>query len=426
MWKRMKRQANRAFGAVSIAVIGATLTSCGVYVASEVPRDLERAKGERPVNLVVRCEPEPGPFLITCDDLNRAVRSLVLESTTFTDISIAENVSRLEMTVDKQPTGTFSLLACVTLGGASMGVLGCTIENEYLLKATFTPADGSPVHKEYRQTVFEQFGLLLLNGFPPSSADYYCGIGPHGREICDREALRNLLWNLSRDLERDGLLRAGEDAATSMPPNSGASTEEQYPAVALGYRPAVKPLSGGEPVALYLLRDLRHQDGDTVGKKSGGTVSELRYLFGRHQPGDTVGNESDLGFVGPPLYANEPVAVAVTRALAEGLKARGFPVVDKTRRVFRAGDEADGARLALLGGVQRFGFPGGGEVSCDLRLEIRDIESGKKLWEKSFSNQVSFGTSVWTSAGAALGVVLSRTVDDAVMDRELTAHLGGH
>ena len=193
---------------------------------------------------------------------------------------------------------------------------------------------------------------------------------------------------------------------------TGCSEIPPHGPMPLEYRPAVKPLSGGEPaVALYLLRDLRHQhDG-------------------------TVRDESYLGFVierpyegkGQPLYANERAAVTATRALAEGLKARGFPVVDRTSRIFRAGDEAGGARLALVGEVHRLGFSRREEASCVLRLELREIESGKKLWEKSFSSQapIEGPGGLPTLAAAAVSEALSKTVDDAVMDRELTDLLTG-
>jgi hypothetical protein len=190
----------------------------------------------------------------------------------------------------------------------------------------------------------------------------------------------------------------------------------KYPPVALWYVPSVKPLSGGEPVAVYMLRDLRY-----------------RYLHGYY------GSESEtyVGFVihkafegkGLPLYANEPVAVVATRALSEGLKARGVPVVDRTRRMFRVGDEAEGARVAILGEIQRLGFPEGGDARCALHLELREIESGKMLWEKSFSSQVPLKTDVRTNpheAAAAVSTALSLAVDDAVMDPELTSLLTRH
>jgi hypothetical protein len=184
-----------------------------------------------------------------------------------------------------------------------------------------------------------------------------------------------------------------------------------YPA---GFRPVVQRVSGGQPVALYLLRDLRQQPGDPE-------VWSERYL------GFVIYN--DFEGTGLPLYAKEAVAVVVTRELAEGLKARGFPIVDSTQRAFQAGDGGEGARLALLGEVQRFGFPRAGAARCDLRLEIREIESGKKVWDKSFSSLVPLPTRPALNLGAVLGAVndaLSRTVDDAVMDRELTDLLGGH
>jgi hypothetical protein len=153
----MRGHGNWMLEPVSVAIIGATLTSWGeIYVAAEHPRDLDHAQGERPVNLVVRCEgAEQG-----CDYVKSVVRSTVLDSAVFTDISSAENLSRLEVTLDRHETNrVFTALPCLVLSVSTFTALGCTTEFEYLSKMTFKPAGGSPVHKEYRQTIYIHFGL---------------------------------------------------------------------------------------------------------------------------------------------------------------------------------------------------------------------------------------------------------------------------
>jgi hypothetical protein len=174
----------------------------------------------------------------------------------------------------------------------------------------------------------------------------------------------------------------------------------------LWYQPSVNRLSGGTPVAVYLLRDSRLNPG---GDTRIGSIN--------------VSYKKSVG-----VYTDESVALAASRALVEGLKARGVPVVDRTSEMFQVGKEADGARLALLGEIKELGFPKGQGVSCSLRLELREINSGKKLWEKSFSKEMPFDTSPWTRGeeGAnAASAVLSLAVDDAVMDPQLTDLITG-
>jgi hypothetical protein len=194
---------------------------------------------------------------------------------------------------------------------------------------------------------------------------------------------------------------------------SACGPPREYAPVTLAYQHSVKPLSGGQPIAVYLLRDVRD-----------------RQVPGFH--GTAIGFVVQNAFQGKGvrLYADEPVEVSATHALVEGLKARGVLVVDRTRRLFEVGDEANNARLALLGDIQKLGFPDGGDVSCALRLELREIHTGEKLWEKSFSSQVARGPSMvgaeGRSAAYAVNEALSLAIDDALMDQEFTNLITKH
>jgi hypothetical protein len=194
--------------------------------------------------------------------------------------------------------------------------------------------------------------------------------------------------------------------------------------------PASPATSGLPPVAVYLFQDSRPSAPDYV-----------PYIL------PAIGISP--AYKGPPpIRASEPVVFSVTRAFAEGLEARGFPVVDRTRRAFQMGDPADGARRGLRGELLRFAmWPGWvtvnpfegkyaltqGGIVCAISVEIFDLESGKKLWEKTYSGKsppIDEATSYrlqnmqpgigWArEMEPSLAAALAGAVENAVMDPEL-------
>ena len=212
------------------AALGAALASCTrVYIDPELPRDtklpavtprdLEQANRDRPVNLVVRCESSPDPAVpIPCDQLEGRVFSILLRSAVFSDITAAENVDRLEVSFDTHTTVVpFSRTdwSHALLILSSAGILGFTNTVEHVLHATFTPAGGSAVRREYRQRIYVTYGLVPVNGRAPQPA-IYCGLAAQIVE-CRDEAVEKLLSNLLRDLRPDGMPGGGEHAAPPIP-----------------------------------------------------------------------------------------------------------------------------------------------------------------------------------------------------------------
>jgi hypothetical protein len=162
----------------------------------------------------------------------------------------------------------------------------------------------------------------------------------------------------------------------------------------------------------------------------------------------------DPAHKGPPaIRTSETVVFSVTTALAEGLAARGFPVLDRTRRAFHTGDPPDGAKRGLRGDLLRFGvwpawdlvkpFEGAyaltvGGIVCAVSLEVFDLQSGGKLWEKTYGGRSLFDVassrrlrsdmekgSDWARGlEPSLTAALAAMVENAVMDPELADALG--
>jgi hypothetical protein len=210
------------------------------------------------------------------------------------------------------------------------------------------------------------------------------------------------------------------------------SAETASKAVTIWYKPggswisALPAASGLPPVAVYLFHDSRQSP---CGPDCIPTLSP------------------DVGRWGtwPPVRASEPVVLPVTRAFAEGLRARGFPVVDRTRRVFQAGDSTDGAGRGLRGELLSFAsvptpfVPKGsyfesrlGGIVCVVSLEVFDLQSGEKLWEKTYSGTSSIDEA--SRQGMQLGseeriqpflaTALAAAIENAAMDPELAEALG--
>jgi hypothetical protein len=237
MLDRTKRHAKKILRFLALPILATMLACCGsVYLGSEVPtltpRDLEHVKGESSVNLVVICE-EPSawePPSPLCDDLKRTTRQALLESGVFTDFSTAENVPRLEIASSIRPlTSLARRLATVSLWLCSVGMLGGTTTTEHVLSATFIPPGGSPVRKEYHQTLSFQIGWLALSGPPPNSEN--CSVPGAPADVrmkaCGDNLLKNLLWNLARDLERDGVVPAASAPKPVVAPKPSAGAEQR-------------------------------------------------------------------------------------------------------------------------------------------------------------------------------------------------------
>lgn len=209
------------------------------------------------------------------------------------------------------------------------------------------------------------------------------------------------------------------------------SAETPSKAVTIWYKPggswipALPVASGLPPVAVYLFRDSR---------QSSCGPDCIPYLF----PDVDTRREGPTLF--PLVRTSEPLVLPVTRAFAEGLRARGFPVVDRTRRVFQAGDSTDAAKRGLRGELLRFAsLPfehafrmDPGRIVCVVNLEVFDLQSGKKLWEKTYA-----GTS-WIDDASKRGMqvgsegeriqpflatALAAAIENAVMDPELAEAL---
>lgn len=173
----------------------------------------------------------------------------------------------------------------------------------------------------------------------------------------------------------------------------------------LSYVPKdITALPNLDPVAVYLFVDTRGKEERRIG---------TRFFQGR------VMRKAD------PIYVSEPVAVAVTRAFADGLKARGFRVVDLTRTPFAAGQPAAAARIGVSGEITRFweethataGVGATWEVlaECAVVLHAYEAATGRRLWEKTYSQAVE---------GLA-NKALAQTVKAALNDPELIRQLSG-
>jgi hypothetical protein len=136
-------------------------------------------------------------------------------------------------------------------------------------------------------------------------------------------------------------------------------------------------------------------------------------------------------YVGPGVRfhysATEPVAVGVTRAFVEGLKARGFPVLE-TPVPFRPGESSPTSRLAITGIILEFesvvvrtGLTTyDHRVACSIVLQVFDISTGRKLWEKSYSRS---GDDVWYRGARFFAKALAEIVEGAVNDESLVTVL---
>jgi hypothetical protein len=212
------------------------------------------------------------------------------------------------------------------------------------------------------------------------------------------------------------------------------SAEIPSKAVTIWYKPggswipALPVASGLPPVAVYLFRDSR---------QSSCGPDCIPYLFP-----DVGMSEWLMMLVRTLVRTSEPVVLPVTRAFAEGLHARGFPVVDRTRRTFQAGDSTDAAKRGLRGELLRFAslpfkyaFPrmDPGRIVCVVNLEVFDLQSDEKLWEKTYAGTswIDDASKRDTRVGSEgeriqpfLAAALAAAIENAAMDPELAEALG--
>jgi hypothetical protein len=154
-------------------------------------------------------------------------------------------------------------------------------------------------------------------------------------------------------------------------------------------------------VAVYLFVDTRGQEERRIG---------TAFFRGR------VMQKAD------PIYASEPVAVAVTRAFADGLRARGFPVVNMTATSFADRASTADAGVAVSGEITRFweeSFATTGvgatiefRAECAVALQAYETATGRRRWEQTY----------W-QVGSNVNAALARTVTAALNDTELIRQL---
>jgi hypothetical protein len=172
---------------------------------------------------------------------------------------------------------------------------------------------------------------------------------------------------------------------------------------AISYVPrGITPLPALDPLAVYMFVDKRGVEERRIGTS---------FFQGQAL------QETD------PTLVSEPVVVTVTRAFAHGLKARGFPVVDRTSAPFVASQARVEAPVAVSGEIVRFweqrvttsGVGGRMEshAECAVLLQAYETASGRPLWDK-----------IYWRAGQTVDGALARTIAAALDDPELIERLG--
>ncbi len=203
----MRPEAKRRLRGLRVAVWAALavgLTGClGLprsYVDPGVPpvtyADAAPRAGGRAVHLTVEFQRfgRPQPRL---DGLVlRKTARVLLESGAFTGFTSADDADRLAIVVNNR--GNVGSAVAQGLGmGLTFGLIGADVTDEYVLTATYTPAVGQPVRKEYRHALHTVMGSRKVPpGQPALSPD----------EAFDR-VLEQLLLRWLRDLRDAG--RAG-------------------------------------------------------------------------------------------------------------------------------------------------------------------------------------------------------------------------
>ena len=124
------------------------------------------------------------------------------------------------------------------------------------------------------------------------------------------------------------------------------------------------------------------------------------------------------------------VGEGVARAFARGLHARGFTVVDATKRAYEA-SAVPSARAIVTGRVAEFGvrmartgFISGYQQHVGIRVavDVHDAATGRRLTERTYQRVVE-GAMKPAEPLMILSRVLADVVEQAVADRELLAAL---
>lgn len=173
-----------------------------------------------------------------------------------------------------------------------------------------------------------------------------------------------------------------------------------------------------QPVVVYLLADDRQEKDTQVGVSG----------FDSFSAGGTV----PRAYV---MYVSEPVAVTVTQAFADGLRARGFPVIDMTRTRLDSRSPFSQGQIALSGKILELRYEkwqpllGGdsGMARCKVVLHAYDTRNGHKMWEKEYAKTFMFGSREperEPKNKSALGQVVADIVAEAVYDPEFILAIG--
>jgi len=166
-----------------------------------------------------------------------------------------------------------------------------------------------------------------------------------------------------------------------------------------------------------------------------GAVAIYSFTDRRETGERAVGSNVFRGGTGKNITSSESVAVSVRRAFAEGLRARGFPVVELTGRDLPL-ESQPGVVVVVSGEIQEFwatwsvGRHRGDwqrDASCKVRLLVSELATGRKLWEKVYPQQYVWDPSMpernRLDMGPALAKVLALTVEEAVYDPEFVREL---
>ena len=166
--------------------------------------------------------------------------------------------------------------------------------------------------------------------------------------------------------------------------------------------PRTTPLSKPLPaVAVYQFVDKRPVSGPTV--------------LGEHPIGTGLRGQA-------VLHATEPIATGVARAFAEGLRARGFQVLDRTMSQLSGQSMESADPLAVSGEVLAFSSSSRrtgllsyeGEAAFHVRVQVHGRQLAEVRWERVYSN--TSDAILVTSQFAFLSRSLAQSVEDTVND----------